>query len=551
MTSETCRSSSVSPPVHRPSSNLCCLNARAETEQSKGSAQLHRGRRSSTLCSSSSSGSSRSSSSTHSSSSSSSSSGDVDISDLRLSASSEAKQRFRRLQATERTALVSGMLDAVKKAAAFRLANMAGKAMGSSSDTTTAAQWKKSWNKMVLDAKARNHGQTAGCEGVAAKMCTYYFKSIFLLHRGCKRDPLSVNAVQILSDTVHAVSCGDDGLCWVWKISSGTPRQVFFPYRNCPSPKPLAAVYTVSVLNDATYIVSADASGTAYIWDWRLGHQKTSTSCSGGPYLSSTEMPAWRMVLLGCNNSYTYVWQWDTGNTLALPYNARSTAQIIGFMQSNLVAYKNTRLDGMQRLFAEKAMMTEKVFLDVVLAVYPGLKEEAKLLSNISDFFHKNTFGAVNAVCYVPTRLRFVTGHADGRVRYWSAESGTLLMVMRGHQGPVKAVAPSPTSQEAVSGGEDGTVRLWCLKTGIQKLLLYQPYGGPVLSLAIVPGGTKVVVGSADGYVRIWDLSTGLLLCAINTGGGAVNGLAVNPSNPVGQIITASQDGYARVFNPR
>jgi len=305
------------------------------------------------------------------------------------------------------------------------------------------------------------------------------------------------------------------------------------------------------VLNDATYIVSADASGTAYVWDWRLGHEKTKTSCSGGPYLSSTEMPAWRMVLLGCNNSYTYVWQWDTGNTLALPYNARSTAQIIGFMQSNLVAYKNTRLDGMQRLFAEKAMMTEKVFLDVVLAAYPGLKEEAKILSNISDFFHKNTFGAVNAVCYVPTRLRFVTGHADGRVRYWSAESGTLLMVMRGHQGPVKAVAPSPTSQEAVSGGEDGTVRLWCLKTGIQKLLLYQPYGGPVLSLAIVPGGTKVVVGSADGYVRIWDLSTGLLLCAINTGGGAVNGLAVNPSNPLGQIITASQDGYARVFNPR
>merc|ERR1719229_784863 len=81
-------------------------------------------------------------------------------------------------------------------------------------------------------------------------------------------------------------------------------------------------------------------------------------------------------------------------------------------------------------------------------------------------------------------------------------------------------------------------------------MLLYQPYGGPVRALAVIPGGNRVVVGSDDGYVRIWDINSGMLICAINTGGGAIRGLAVNPSNPIGQILVASTDGYVRVYNP-
>merc|ERR1719436_1239750 len=119
----------------------------------------------------------------------------------------------------------------------------------------------------------------------------------------------------------------------------------------------------------------------------------------------------------------------------------------------------------MERLSLHKVMMTEKSFLLMIQKWCPELGNNLKLLAKVHDFFHRNRFGAVNGVAYVPTRLRFVTGHQDGRVRYWSADSGTLLMVMQGHQGPVRAVAPSPKRQEAVSGGEDGTVRLWCLKT--------------------------------------------------------------------------------------
>jgi WD40 repeat protein len=374
---------------------------------------------------------------------------------------------------------------------------------------------------------------------------------------------MAVNAVQVLSDTMHAVSCGDDGLCWVWKICSGTPRQVFFPNRDCPTDTPFYPMYTVSVLNDATFILSggaADANGTtgmAYIWDWRYGFQKSSYTCynddlaAGGVAKSSAEMPAWRQVVVGCSSGYSTVWDWDTGAKVNVPYCKKSVEEILAEFNGKMTQYRDYHLDGMQRLFAERAMITEMVFIDVVKKVNPKLVKDMKFMAHVWNFFHKNRFGSTNAIAYVPTNIRFVTGQANGKVLFFDGETGQILMAMTGHQGQVYAVAASPKKMQALSGGEDGTVRLWCLKTGIQLSLFYQPYGGPIRSLAVIPGGNKVVVGSTDGYVRIWDINTGILLCAINTGGGPVLGLAVNPSNPLGQIITANKDGYARVFNPR
>jgi len=470
----------------------------------------------------------------------------------------QAKDRYRRLQSSQQQQLLSGMMDQLSKAQAFRMQNMpTADVKDLNTGASNAETWRKTWHQVILTAKARHRGLVAGCEGTKAAPCPYHFKSIFLLHRGCKRDPMPIHAVQVLSDTMHAVTCGEDGLCWVWKICSGTPRQVFFPNRDCPATTPLYPMYTVSVLNDATYILSGGSnaadgsSGRAYIWDWRYGFQKSTLDCDAGAFLSSSEMPAWRQNVVGCATGYSTVWDWDSGATVEVPYCKKSVGEIVAGINGRLVQYKNYHLDGIHRLFAEKAQITSSVFIKVVAKIDPELVKQLNFTKDVYNFFHKNRYGATNALAYIPINLRFVSGQANGKVLFFDAGTGQILMAMVGHQGPVNAVAASPTKLQALSGGEDGTVRLWCLKTGVQLALFYQPYGGPIRSLAVIPGGNKVVVGSDDGYVRIWDINTGLLLCAINTGGGAVNGVAVNPSNPLGQIITANADGYARVFNPR
>merc|ERR1719188_2475882 len=171
-------------------------------------------------------------------------------------------------------------------------------------------------------------------------------------------------------------------------------------------------------------------------------------------------------------------------------------------------------------------------------------------IETLLNMIHNNTMGPVSAMAWTPTSMHMVTGHAEekGLVRYWSAKSGTLLMVMQGHQGKVTSVATSPTADRALSGGEDGTIRLWDLDTGRQLLLLDQIAGGSVRALKFIPGGATAVSGSDDGFVRLWDLEKAKITHTIATSLEPVNSIAVNPSNPLGQLLVACGDGPIRVY---
>eukprot|EP00443_Scrippsiella_acuminata_P023077 CAMPEP_0115167480 /NCGR_PEP_ID=MMETSP0270-20121206/239_1 /TAXON_ID=71861 /ORGANISM="Scrippsiella trochoidea, Strain CCMP3099" /LENGTH=414 /DNA_ID=CAMNT_0002580077 /DNA_START=558 /DNA_END=1799 /DNA_ORIENTATION=+ len=84
------------------------------------------------------------------------------------------------------------------------------------------------WRQAFTEAKAHQHKVSAGCGGSWRQLrCPYTFSSIFVLHRGLSVRPRSTNTVQVLPDTRHAISCGDDGRCWIWEIASGRPKQVF------------------------------------------------------------------------------------------------------------------------------------------------------------------------------------------------------------------------------------------------------------------------------------------------------------------------------------
>mmetsp|Transcript_2596 Transcript_2596/g.6667 ORF Transcript_2596/g.6667 Transcript_2596/m.6667 type:complete len:666 (+) Transcript_2596:60-2057(+) len=417
------------------------------------------------------------------------------------------------------------------------------------------------WKSLYLEAKAKHVGLVCGCQKVPGIPCPWILSTMFLLHRGCDLEPKSVNTVQVMSDTRHAVTCGSDTNCWIWNLRTGAPRMIFG--------KAKGSVQAVAYTNDAAFVVSAgfmeggpngkanmkcgdEGKGQAFVWQWLRG---STFICSGvtltadAAFLSAATPPMKSVVLIGGSNGYTYEWHYEEGaDVILLPWGAHSFQDLTSKYETLINNIKGV-VDGWTWLAIQKACLAHHFFLHHI-SKNPKVAEALDWRDKVYNFFHKNRMGPVNAIAYVPTNVRFVTGHGDGRIRYWSSTTGRLLMCMRGHQGPVRAIAGAPAAQKAVSGGDDGTIRVWCLQTGIQYIVMRQSWGGPVLSVAIVPGGTKIVAGSADGYIRIWDINTGLMLCQINTFGGPVNSVAVNPSNPLGQIVAANQDGYARVYNP-
>lgn len=453
----------------------------------------------------------------------------------------------------------SKMAEDVKLAQQFQAENIPAGARALDVGRAQDAAWQKRWAEVMAQAAEAASQPLAGCERVLTGTCRYSLRSVFLLHRGFGLEPKSVNTVGILTDTIHAVSCGDDARCWVWNIASGAPRQVFLDHGG--------PVQTVSVLTDGAFVLSAGLgkdgkSGEAFVWWWEKGITANTIACGAssvagkpGPFLSSAAMPAWRLALVGCANNYTFMWNWDTNVFFELPWHARTADQVNAALQTQFNNWKAQTFNGLQRVAAQNFQDDVQAFQKFASVAFPAQAalqaNITKGLNSIYDSLHANRMGAVTAMAYVPTNLRFATGHADGKVRYWNADSGNLLRSMGRHDGPILAIAASPKKQQAFSGGADGTVRLWDLPSARQILVFYQPCGGPVRSLVVMPGGTRIAVGSDDGFVRIWDANTGLLLCGFNTFGGAVNGLAVNPGNPTGQLITANADGYVRVFNPR
>lgn len=423
------------------------------------------------------------------------------------------------------------------------------------------------YNQVVNEMISQTHGRVAGCQKEISIDCEYKLKSVFVLHKEFGEAAAEATAVQVLTDTQHAVSCGSDGICWVWDIRSALPVSAF--------PDQAGRVNAISVLYDATYVLTSgddgNGGGVAYLWDWAKGFQFKSWTCKQ-QFLSSAEFPAWRIFGLGCADNFTTLHNWDTGTSVRLPFNSQTIAEVEARIQGKVDAYEKTRMNGIERLAADMEGKSTEFVKEMIMAQDPDILSEEMKGENIYNMAHANTFGAVNAIAYMPSNLNFATGHEDGKVRYWSAATGMLEMVSSGHQGPVRALAAFPTKQILLSGGEDGTVRVWNLEKGpkfgypiqtfggkkeefgSQRELLYQPVGGPITSLAIFPDGKRVAVaskGKDQGGIRIWNIEGAVLLCTISAANGvAINALAINPSNPAGQIIAASEDGYVSVYDP-
>src|SRR5262249_40538273 len=72
------------------------------------------------------------------------------------------------------------------------------------------------------------------------------------------------------------------------------------------------------------------------------------------------------------------------------------------------------------------------------------------------------------AVAYGPAGGHIASGHEDGSISLWEAESGRSVAVLRGHtvDKSVRGLAFRPDGQMLASASGDGTIRLWNVPSG-------------------------------------------------------------------------------------
>ncbi|KAF7720662.1 hypothetical protein EC973_006667 [Apophysomyces ossiformis] len=98
------------------------------------------------------------------------------------------------------------------------------------------------------------------------------------------------------------------------------------------------------------------------------------------------------------------------------------------------------------------------------------------------------------------------TGTIDTfEIYVWSVQTGKLLDILAGHEGPVSSLAFSPTAMLLLSGSWDRTAKVWDA-FGRNKVTETLQHQSDVLAVAFRPDGKQVAASTLDGQISFWDV---------------------------------------------
>jgi WD40 repeat protein len=122
--------------------------------------------------------------------------------------------------------------------------------------------------------------------------------------------------------------------------------------------------------------------------------------------------------------------------------------------------------------------------------------------------FVESAAGRFHAAVTFGTGDELATASADGTAAIWSADSGSVRLMLEGHAGGANSVAVNPSHSLAVTGGTDRTVAVWNLENGSCRYRL-RGHLDIVWRVALSPECRLIASGSGDNTVRLWDQDSG------------------------------------------
>jgi WD40 repeat protein len=152
----------------------------------------------------------------------------------------------------------------------------------------------------------------------------------------------------------------------------------------------------------------------------------------------------------------------------------------------------------------------------------------------------------VRALAFAPHGRQLASGGAAGEVKLWHLPANRLQTTLDGHDGPVTCLAYSLDGTTLVSCGADRTVRLWYAEGGTFRRTL-QGHADGVSCLAYCPDGRTVASASLDHTVKLWDVGFGSFWATLSGHSGGVTALAYSPDGEL--LVTGGHDGALRLWN--
>ncbi|CAG8552856.1 23585_t:CDS:2 [Dentiscutata erythropus] len=90
----------------------------------------------------------------------------------------------------------------------------------------------------------------------------------------------------------------------------------------------------------------------------------------------------------------------------------------------------------------------------------------------------------------------------------WSVQTGKLLDIMAGHEGPISGLTFSPTGLLVASSSWDSTVRVWNVFERSKHVEVFR-HTSDVLTVVFRPDGKQLASSTLDGQITFWNVENG------------------------------------------
>ena len=154
--------------------------------------------------------------------------------------------------------------------------------------------------------------------------------------------------------------------------------------------------------------------------------------------------------------------------------------------------------------------------------------------------------GAVVGARFSLDGTRIVTASADTTAKVWTVGSSAPPIVLS-HSDRVTSARFASDGVRVVTTSNDWTARIWTLTSPAPRVLVLA-HDAPVDLVELDASGARLLtVSTRANTIRLWDATTGQPLTQITPPPSVLWSARFSPNGQ--RVVTASDDGYARVYD--
>ncbi|XP_069748532.1 PWP2 small subunit processome component [Narcine bancroftii] len=257
-------------------------------------------------------------------------------------------------------------------------------------------------------------------------------------------------------------------------------------------------IHSLSISNQRIKSISINSSGDwiafgcaglgqLLVWEWQSESYVLKQQGHFNNMVTLSYSPDGQYLVTGGDDGKVKVWNTSSGFCIVTFTEHTSCVTEVTFNSTGYVVV-SASLDGTVRAFDLHRYRNFRTFTSPRLA----------------QFFCMALDSSGEIVC---------AGSQDSfEVFVWSMQSGRLLDVLAGHEGPVSSLSFNPTQATLASASWDKTVKLWDMADSWNTRETLR-LNSDALAVTFRPDGKELAVVTLDGQISLWDHRT-----AVQTG---------------------------------